>query len=293
MKCLICKTDKIEVKYNGKIRSGSYGKQTADDANVYYCKKCDFSFIDSSMLSSFYETEEYRSSYNDTTDVSEQQKNSDKAAAEYFERLKVDNFRGKDVLDVGSGCGSFIDLVSGLASSTSVIEPAQFFHSHLSKTSKVYSYLDDYITEKNSAEVVTCFDVIEHVPDPAAFASQLFDATKTGGTLILSTPNMNDILVEVAEEHFKSFYYRTAHISYFTKDSICNLLDKVGYSDITVEFVHKLDISNLLYWLKEKRPTGIGYMDMFDLDFDAYYRRYIEKIGRSTHMLLKAEKTPD
>ena len=43
--------------------------------------------------------------------------------------------------------------------------------------------------ERDHFDVVLCYETVEHVPDPAAFVSELARVLRPGGALVLSTPN--------------------------------------------------------------------------------------------------------
>ena len=104
------------------------------------------------------------------------------------------------------------------------------------------------------------------------------------------TPNYDEILFGLAKENFESSYYRTAHSYYFCKDSLKFLLERVGFKKINLGFYHEMDISNLIYWLKDGKPTGKNKNKLFDDEANKYYCSYLEKIGKASHLWVEAEK---
>jgi len=81
-------------------------------------------------------------------------------------------------------------------------------------------------------------DVTEHVFDPLFFLREIHRVIKSGGELILSTPNMlNEDLLKsfVRNRRFPktsgdSFPYDGGHIHFFTYQDIFDLLKFVGFT---------------------------------------------------------------
>ena len=109
---------------------------------------------------------------------------------------------GKTVLDVGCGGGilSHSMAVRG-ASVTGVDMGAQNLEAakiHAAKTG-MDSRLDFACVpveeladaKPSSFDVVTCMEMLEHVPDPAAIVQACFDLLKPGGVCVMSTINRN------------------------------------------------------------------------------------------------------
>lgn len=105
------------------------------------------------------------------------------------------------LLDVGCGSGSFLSLVSarlpqvravGLESSP--VAAAQARARGLAVETKP---LGDFAREQSSAfDVVTAFQVLEHVPHPGQFLTDLVRAVRPGGLIVLGVPNMDGVVGE-------------------------------------------------------------------------------------------------
>ena len=110
------------------------------------------------------------------------------------------NLENKNVLDVGCGggllCEAMFDqgaIVTGIDAAGPGIEVAKI---HSQKNNKNIEYFEktaeELITEKkNYYDVVTCLEVLEHVPDPGHLVKVCVDLLKPGGFLFLSTINKN------------------------------------------------------------------------------------------------------
>lgn len=101
------------------------------------------------------------------------------------------SFRGKLVMDVGAGTGSFLDAVrSAGAAEIYAVEPnAQ--HESFYRARNIPFHIG-YLTPDLSfkPDILTCFEVIEHVYDPHPIIAAAYALLRPQcGTIVLSTPN--------------------------------------------------------------------------------------------------------
>jgi SAM-dependent methyltransferase len=101
---------------------------------------------------------------------------------------------GRDFLDFGSGIGSNA-LVFGLAgfrvAIADIADPLRNFAKwRLERRGIAVRALDlkRESIEKERYDVITCFDVLEHVPDPVDAVKRMRDALRPGGTYFLYAP---------------------------------------------------------------------------------------------------------
>ena len=174
----------------------------------------------------------------------ERLKNDGKGRVEYCaDFLKAHNRIGKGakILDIGCGRGTLAHYLDpevclyGIDISEKAVSDAR----------KVYKQADvvDLNTEKlpyedNFFDLVITLDVIEHVFDPLFFLKEIYRVTKSGGELILSTPNiLNENLLKslVHTRRFPktsgdSFPYDGGYIHFFTYQDIFDLMENVDFN---------------------------------------------------------------
>lgn len=107
-------------------------------------------------------------------------------------------YEGMKFLDVGCGGGLLAEPLHRLGADMTAIDAVEkniktaTVHAQKSGLDINYQYVMlENLPEKETYDVITCLEVIEHVPDPQKLVDDLTARLKPGGLLFLSTINRN------------------------------------------------------------------------------------------------------
>lgn len=141
------------------------------------------------------------------------------ATYEYAKKLVKD----KKVLDYGCGSGYGSHLLSGTAASVTGVdiskEAVDFAAQEYKAPNLGFKTIAELGNEK--FDVITSFQVIEHVPDDKKYASALKQLLNPGGILIISTPDKKHRLFNYIQQPWNIF-----HLKEYTPQSLERLLKK-------------------------------------------------------------------
>jgi len=134
------------------------------------------------------------------------------------------------ILDVGCATGVFLEIMRDLGFKTTGIEISDF-----ARGVAVKKGFDVHSTELESThfpqahfDLITMWDVIEHLEDPLSALKNCQKLLKPEGHLVLSTPDASAWLARFLGNHWLGFQCLGEHVFFFGKKSIRNMLEKAG-----------------------------------------------------------------
>jgi 2-polyprenyl-3-methyl-5-hydroxy-6-metoxy-1,4-benzoquinol methylase len=93
----------------------------------------------------------------------------------------------------------------------------------------------DFDHPANQFDVITMTQVIEHLEDPVAALHHAYSLLKSGGHLIITTPNFGSPVAKMFGENYRLLHDPT-HISLFDDSGLRLLLGHMGFNVLKVEF---------------------------------------------------------
>jgi 2-polyprenyl-3-methyl-5-hydroxy-6-metoxy-1,4-benzoquinol methylase len=238
-KCVICKNNKTKVIF------------VENEIDVLMCKKCGHVF------SSYIQKQNYDGYFGDE------------------DRADIDNFWWKDahermyedfcekficrkngrLLDVGCGLGYFVKKISEFKSwyveGCEISKVAvDYAHNKLGLDNVHLGKAEELDFSPKYFDVITMWDVIEHIPDPDPILKYLNKILKDDGYLFIHTPNIN---IQLPKARIKKFFqskrkvgihYLEArdHINIYSSRTIKKVLQNNGFDKI--DFVHLYPIQS-------------------------------------------------
>ena len=157
------------------------------------------------------------------------------------------------ILDFGCGWGFFLEVAKSNGWSCYGLEPlpghSAYARSKFGLEILTGTLKDDSFPE-NHFDVITAFQVFEHLPDPAAVIRQLWKIQKADGLILIEVPNIDTWSVKLLRKHHRHF--NPDHINFFSAQTIKLFLENNGYMLIETYFPTRyMTIYHLLdYWFR-------------------------------------------
>ena len=295
MKCKLCNGKKIKTIYNGLIRNGGLGKYTTQNVPIYQCEDCKVIWHDNQFdnVQQYYESKEYREELEGSSEADKFYELHDKETLDKLSYTGTDIYRNKVVADIGCGCGAFLDFLKGASKEIIAVEPSEIYRKIMDKKGfQTYGYMSDALDNyENKLDVVTSFDVIEHVEDPKGFIKDIYRLLKEGGKAIIGTPTdapiMRKLLGEIYE---KKLLFSTQHLWIFSEKNLKLIAEQEGFSKVKVRYFQRYGIGNMMGWIKDKEP-GTAVSDEFITEtLDNVWKSQCSEKGLADYIVLYLEK---
>ena len=295
MICKICGSENNKIIYCGLIRDGGLGKYTIDKVAIYQCNTCKVIWHDNQIqnVKHYYESTEYRNTLEGGSEENLFYALHDKETLDKLTYTGTDIYRDKIVADIGCGCGAFLDFLNGVAQKIVAVEPSETYRRIMSeKGFSTYAYTDSAIHDYSTqVDVVTSFDVIEHVEYPQKFLTDIFGLLKTGGKAFVGTPTdapiMRKLLGDIYE---KKLLYSTQHLWIFSEESLRILSKDIGFSKINFKYYQQYGFGNMIGWVKDKKP-GTAIQENFITDtLNCLWKNQCVDQKLSDYIVLELEK---
>ncbi|MBI5783598.1 MAG: bifunctional 2-polyprenyl-6-hydroxyphenol methylase/3-demethylubiquinol 3-O-methyltransferase UbiG [Gammaproteobacteria bacterium] len=193
-------------------------------------------------------------------------------------RLKFINDRAglkdKRVLDIGCGGGILTEAMAALGADVTGIDlgeaPLAVAKLHLKESGRKVNYrrvsAEELAREQPDAyDVVTCLEMLEHVPDPASTVAACASLVKPGGQVFFSTINRNP----------KSFLFAIVGAEYLLK-----LLPRGTHEYL--KFIRPSELERMC------RAAGLGTRELTGMHYHPLTRHYSLGPGVDVNYLLYA-----
>jgi SAM-dependent methyltransferase len=173
-----------------------------------------------------------------------------------IERLLVKEGNEIRLLDVGCSNGAFISAAQSLGMHAVGVEPsAAPAQAAIASGLRVHQgFLQDICLPGASFDVVTLFEVIEHVKDPLSLFEECRRVLRKRGLLVIRTGNTDSWTAHYRKDRWEYFSISEhgGHISFFNPVSVGRLAERSGFSvewlkTHRVAFYEKGEIPLLLY----------------------------------------------
>ena len=217
-KCLICQSDQL------KKLAAYYEKH-----RLIKCTACSFVFME--LIPSLETLNNHYGKYSYASEgyLSPQTIKSYNKLLDEFEKYRSTN----KLLDVGCGRGWFLQeakkrgwKVYGTEYSETAVQLCRD-----NGIEMISGKLEPDSFEKNEFDIITSFEVIEHINNPLEELENIHGFLRKDGLFYCTTPNFNSLLRYYLKEKYNVIEY-PEHLSYYTKKTLNNVLKKSGFTPV-------------------------------------------------------------
>ncbi len=269
-KCPVCnyKKKKIWLKKN--------------NISIYECLNCKTGF-------SAYIPKNLSEIYDMDSEIDDKINNHKKRSNYFLKKFGIDrirfikNFKKQgDLLDFGCGTGEFVNFAK------KYFNVAAFdFSSKLTKfvenTYKVKTYSKlNKINKK--FDVITLYDVLEHVENPLKLLNTLKSLLKKNGLIVVYSPNKNSLSFDILGSK-SNLCTAPFHLTYFNNETISKYLRK--NFDVIYLKTFGLDLVDIFAYIRDKYK--IKYKQSLINKFFSYQSK-IDEIAYANHLRLVLKK---
>jgi 2-polyprenyl-3-methyl-5-hydroxy-6-metoxy-1,4-benzoquinol methylase len=209
---------------NFKITDSHYGLTLPR----YRCASCGFIQCDIADVTSFY-AELKDEDYVATAKQRELQ------LAKLLEKTQKYVSKSGEILDIGAGSGIFVRILTERGYNAVGIEPSRYL-AGIAQESDLPVICGTFPSEELSGQFATVYltDVIEHVTEPSVLLKSIYDTLVDGGTVIVTTPDVSALVSRLLGK--KWWHYRIAHIGYFNKVTLNQIMKSTGFKHIKTSY---------------------------------------------------------
>jgi 2-polyprenyl-3-methyl-5-hydroxy-6-metoxy-1,4-benzoquinol methylase len=246
---------------------------------IEYCESCDFGYSSHfpHFVEDVYDSEQYLDASIKAYDATREYRKQ-RFGGERVKIIQRFHQEGR-LLDVGCGTGWCLEAAreAGFEVVGQELSPQLATFTSDSFGIPVHSCPLSEISE--TFDVITMFDLIEHVPDPIELLEDCKKILNPGGIVLAFTPNLDSQGISEMKE-FSSLVIPPSHLHYFTPKSTLKLASKIGMELVFCE-TRGMDVADLasFHEFKGQPEAGAVLRERFDS-----LQACIDAAGCANHM---------
>jgi 2-polyprenyl-3-methyl-5-hydroxy-6-metoxy-1,4-benzoquinol methylase len=139
------------------------------------------------------------------------------------------------LLDVGCAMGYMVELAKNKEYDAYGFDPSEYALSQAAPSvrSKLkHGTIDTVTYSRKYFDVITMFDVLEHLQDPLRNLKRLAKFLKDDGIITIATGDTHSLAAKIMGKRW-TFYIPPQHLFFFSKENLTELLSRAGFEPIS------------------------------------------------------------
>lgn len=254
--CNICSSKDFTLVFEGKLSDGEGGKieaiakseyksssRVVSSDRIVMCSSCGLKYVSPRLNPRI-----ILRGYSEGTDevFVSQSRGRELTFNKSMKLIEKYSKKGR-ILDIGTAGGSFLHVAKLRGWDVAGVEPNKWLCQWGKKNYGIDIKQGDIFSNRfkeKSFDVVTLWDVLEHVSDPSKVLLECNRILKDGGLLVINYPDIDSLVSKVMGKRW--VFLLRVHIFYFTPKTITKILKKNGFG--------------VLMMKKHFQTLGLGYI---------------------------------
>lgn len=175
---------------------------------------------------------------------------------------------GARVLDIGTAGGAFLDAAERFGYEANGMEPSQYLVNQGQQRGLRIQQgtIAKHSFPAHSFDMITLWDVIEHLTDPSAALREIRRLLKPDGVLLANFPDIGTLQAKLAGRRF--WWVLSVHLQHFTRQTVSEICRRTGFE--TFHFQR--------YW----QTLEFGYLEQMAAHFKIPLARQIHQLTPKT-----------
>jgi SAM-dependent methyltransferase len=206
--------------------------------SIHRCAVCEVAFLTRppapDLLPSLYSVEYFTEGGAGYRDYNGDERAHRRQARNYLQKLSKLGIAPGSLIDIGCASGFFLDEARQQGWKVSGCDFSEYAHRHaqrdLGLDVALLDFLDPrYSPSDQSVDVITMFNVLEHLHNPTGVAAKVFRLLRPGGHLVLETWDPQSLFARMLGPHWPTYAPPTV-LHCFTKRTLGRLFDRDRWS---------------------------------------------------------------
>ena len=178
----------------------------------------------------------------DEIDIIAGYRSSDDAGHDSQHQMRVESFyralvklrahlppSGARILDVGTAGGAFLEAAKRFGYRATGLEPSKYLVERCCSRGlqAKQGTIDDFDAKNETYDLITLWDVIEHLARPKDALQRIHQLLKPNGILLINYPDVGTWQAKLAGRRF--WWFLSVHLSYFAPSSIKDICARTGF----------------------------------------------------------------
>ena len=207
-------------------------------------------------------------------------------------------FSPSAIIDVGAGNGKFLYEFGKVFSGTKLIAIEPGGASSMKCKDLGLEVWENTVEEVAKADalksdLVTCFEVLEHVQDVEVFLEAIFKITDNGGTAILSCLGSDGFDIQTLWDKARCIC-PPYHLNFLSKTAYKKILERIGFEDVQFFTPGRMDVQIVEKALEENQKIKLDKFTTKLLSSSAEtkksFQEFLASNGLSSHLWIIAKR---